>query len=184
MIVDETSKKIVDNVVKSDDILNNNIASQPHLLYLRFARPSTDTISAAIELIEARRESNPEMDAIYLLSPEPHIVECLLADFELRRYRRGFLVWTNLLDPALRRKIDEFPGVRQLRASSRTLFVDFYPRESHLVTFRDPWSFPMLYHPACNAIVPKHMQLLAQRVSLDQPWIFLFFSLVSIEREC
>lgn len=126
-------------------------------------------MSAAIELIEARREPNPEMDAIYLLSPEPHIVECLLADFELRRYRRGFLVWTNLLDPALRRKIDEFPGVRQLRASSRTLFVDFYPRESHLVTFRDPWSFPMLYHPACNAIVPKHMQLLAQRVSLDQP---------------
>ncbi|KAJ4854875.1 sec1 family domain-containing protein [Trichoderma breve] len=145
LIVDETSKKIVDNVVKSDDILNNNIAT--------------------IELIEARRESNPEMDAIYLLSPEPHIVECLLADFELRRYRRGFLVWTNLLDPALRRKIDEFPGVRQLRASSRTLFVDFYPRESHLVTFRDPWSFPMLYHPACNAIVPKHMQLLAQRIA-------------------
>ncbi|KAL7807615.1 syntaxin binding protein 1 [Trichoderma gracile] len=145
LIVDETSKKIVDNVVKSDDILNSNIAT--------------------IELIEARREFNPEMDAIYLLSPEPHIVECLLADFEVRRYRRGYLVWTNLLDPALRRRIDEFPGVRQLRASSRTLFVDFYPRETHLVTFRDPWSFPMLFHPGCNALVPKHLQLLAQRIA-------------------
>lgn len=137
-------------------------------------RPSfADTASpVAIELIEARREFNPDMDAIYLLSPEPHIVECLLADFEVRRYRRGFLVWTNLLDPALRRRIDEFPGVRQLRASSRTLFVDFYPRETHLVTFRDPWSFPMLFHPGCNALVPKHLQLLAQRVSSDQHYLY------------
>ncbi|KAM0265187.1 hypothetical protein ACHAQJ_000340 [Trichoderma viride] len=143
LIVDENSKKIVDNVVKADDILNSNIAT--------------------IERIEDRREPNPEMDAIYLLSPEPHIVDCLLADFERRRYRRGYLVWTNMLEPGLRRRIDEFPGVRQLRVSSRTLFVDFLPRETHLVTFRDPWSFPMLYHPSCNALVPKHMQLLAQR---------------------
>lgn len=105
------------------------------------------------------------MDAIYLLTAESHSVECLIADFECRRYRRAYLVWTNLLDPNLRRRIDDYPGVRQLRASSKTLFVDFYPRESHLVTFRDPWSFPMLFHPSCNALVPKHMQTLAQRVS-------------------
>ncbi|KOS23106.1 Protein transport protein sec1 [Escovopsis weberi] len=145
LIVDENSKRILDNVVKQDEILNCNIAT--------------------IERIEDRREPNPEMDAIYLLSPEPHIVDCLLADFELRRYRRGFLVWNNLLEPALRRKLDDFPGIRQLRASSRTLFVDFFPRESHLVTFRDPWSFPMLFHPACNANVPKHMQILAQKIA-------------------
>ncbi|KAL6904096.1 Sec1-like protein [Trichoderma evansii] len=145
LIVDENSKKIVDNAVKADDILNSNIAT--------------------IERIEDRREPNPEMDAIYLLSPEPHIVDCLLADFEHRRYRRGYLVWTNLLEPGLRRRLDDFPGIRQMRVSSRTLFVDFYPRETHLVTFRDPWSFPMLYHPSCNALVPKHMQLLAQRIA-------------------
>ncbi|KAK5988166.1 Protein transport protein sec1 [Cladobotryum mycophilum] len=145
LIVDENSKKIIDNAVKQDEILNCNVAT--------------------IERIEDRREPNPEMDAIYFLSPEPHIVDCLLADFERRRYRRGFLVWTNLLEGSLRRRIDEFPGVRQLRASSRTLFVDFFPRESHLVTFRDPWSFPMLFHPSCNAVVPKHMQTLAQRIA-------------------
>lgn len=145
LIVDETSKKIVDNVVKEDDILNSNIAT--------------------IERIEERREPNPGMDAIYLLSPAPHIVDCLLADFERRRYRRGYLVWTSLLDPGLRRKIDDFPGIRQLRAASKTLFIDFYPRESHLITFRDPWSFPILYHPACNHLIPKHMQTLAQRLA-------------------
>ncbi len=35
------------------------------------------------------------MDAVYLLSPEPHIVDCLMADIECRRYRRVFLVWTS-----------------------------------------------------------------------------------------
>lgn len=104
------------------------------------------------------------MDAIYLLAPDSFAVDCLLADFEVRRYRRAFLIWTNMLDPKLRRRIDEFPATRQIRASSKTLFIDFCPRESHLITFRDPWSFPMLYHPACNALIPKHMQVLAQKV--------------------
>lgn len=107
---------------------------------------------------------NPEMDAIYLLSSDSFAVDCLLADFEVRRYRRAFLLWTSLLEPKLRRRIDEYPATRELRASSKTLFIDFYPRESHLVVFRDPWSFPILYHPACNDLVAKHMRILAQRV--------------------
>ena len=59
-----------------------------------------------IERIEDKREMNPDMDAIYLLSPQPHIVDCLLADFERRRYRKSFLVWTALLDPQMRRRLD------------------------------------------------------------------------------
>ncbi|PHH61683.1 hypothetical protein CDD82_2120 [Ophiocordyceps australis] len=145
LLVDATSQKLLDNVVKEDDILNNNIAT--------------------IERIEDRREANPDMDAIYFLTPEPHIVDCLLADLERRRYRRAYLLWTSLVEASLRRRIDDLPGIRQLRASSKTLFIDFYPRESHLVTFRDPWSFPMLYHPDCNSLVPKHMQKLAQRIA-------------------
>ncbi|CAM1511763.1 Fc.00g092760.m01.CDS01 [Cosmosporella sp. VM-42] len=145
LIVDENSKKIIDNAVKEDDILNNNIAT--------------------IERIEDRREPNPEMDAVYILSPDAFAVDCLLADFEMRRYRSYHLLWTGLLDPSLRRRIDDFPGARQNRAGFKTLLVDYYPRESHVITFRDPWSFPMLYHPACNALVPKHMKSLAQKIA-------------------
>lgn len=116
------------------------------------------------------------MDAIYILSPESYVVECLLADFQVRRYRKSYLVWTGLLDPQLRRKIDDYPGIRQLRAASNTLFADFFPREAQLVTFRDPWSFPLLYHPACNALVPKHMQILAQRVRVSGTIFLLHLS--------
>lgn len=34
------------------------------------------------------------MDAIYILSPKPHIVDCIMAEFEQRRYRGFFLIWT------------------------------------------------------------------------------------------
>lgn len=38
---------------------------------------------------------NKEMDAVYILSPLPHIMDCLMADFERRRYRRSFVIWTS-----------------------------------------------------------------------------------------
>lgn len=145
LVLDETTKKIIDNVVKEDDILNQNIAN--------------------IEQIEERREMNPTMDAIYILSPQPHIVDCLLADFDRRRYKKSFLVWIDLLDPQLRRRIDSSPQAQQQRAGYETLYIDFFPRESHLITFRDPWSFPILYHPACNHLVREHMQNLAQKIT-------------------
>lgn len=48
---------------------------------------------------------NQTMDAIYILSPLPHIVECLLADFERGRYKRGFLVWIGVPSPDLNRRL-------------------------------------------------------------------------------
>lgn len=110
---------------------------------------------------------NPDMDAIYLLSPQPHIVDCLMADFERHRYRKSFLVWIALLDPQMRRRIDSSRQVQEQLAGFDTLAIDYFPRESHLITFRDPWSFPILYHPACNNLVREHLQILAQKVSIN-----------------
>lgn len=49
---------------------------------------------------------NPDMDAIYILSPQPHIVDCLLADFERRRYRMAYIIWTGALPDPLQRRLD------------------------------------------------------------------------------
>ena len=113
------------------------------------------------------------MDVIYILSPEPHIVDCLMADFERRRYRKTLLVWTALLDPQMRRRIDSSPAAQQQLAGFETLSIDYFPRESHMITFRDPWSFPILYHPACNGLVANHMQTLAQKVAISNPAMIL-----------
>lgn len=42
---------------------------------------------------------NKEMDAVYLLSPLPHVLDCLMADLERGRYRRTFLIWTSRMFP-------------------------------------------------------------------------------------
>lgn len=74
LVVDKTSWQLILNVVKEDDILSEKIAN--------------------IEHIERKRERDANMDAIYFLSPEPHIVDCIMADFEQRRYRRSIILWT------------------------------------------------------------------------------------------
>ncbi|KAH0547761.1 hypothetical protein FGG08_000018 [Glutinoglossum americanum] len=120
--------------------------------------------SIDIEQIEHRRPVNKDMDAVYLLSPLPHIVDCLMADFQRRRYRKSHLVWTAALEPHDRRRIDSSQSAREQIAEFKTLSVDFFPRESHLITFRDPWSFPVLFHPACNNLVRGHMHDLTKKI--------------------
>ncbi|KAF2459129.1 Sec1 family superfamily [Lineolata rhizophorae] len=144
LVLDQTSKKLVDNVVKEDDILNHKITN--------------------IELIEDRRPMNQDMDVVYLLSPQSHIVDCLMADLDRRRYRRSYLIWTSLLHPSLRERIERSSFARDQIVLFRVINIDYYPRESHLVTFRDPWSFPTLFHPACNNLVRQHLEDLAQKI--------------------
>ncbi|KAL8666329.1 MAG: hypothetical protein Q9202_001600 [Teloschistes flavicans] len=144
LILDGGSQKLVDGVVKEDDILELNVTN--------------------IERIEDRRQANKEMDVVYLLSPLPHIVDCLKADLERRRYRRSFLIWTSPPRSDIQARLDQSTSARQQIVYASVLNIDYYPRESHLITFRDPWSFPTLYHPACNQLVKQHMEDLAQKI--------------------
>ena len=49
------------------------------------------------------------MDAIYILTPLPHIIDCVMADLERKRYRKAFLIWTAVLGTELRRRIMNSP---------------------------------------------------------------------------
>ncbi|KAH6614166.1 Sec1-like protein [Boeremia exigua] len=145
LILDEDSKKLIDNVVKEDDILNSNITN--------------------IERLEDRRETQRDMDAIYILTPKPHIVDCVMAELDVRRYRGLFLVWTTLLPPPLKERIDRSQMARDQIRAFRTVHLDYHPQESHLVTFRDPSSFPVLFHPECNNLVVRHMEEVAEKIT-------------------
>ncbi|KAE8361649.1 Sec1-like protein [Aspergillus caelatus] len=143
LVVDETSRKLIDNAVSEDDILNLNVTN--------------------VEQIEEKRKSNP-MDALYILSPQSHIVDCLMADFERKRYKKAWLVWTSYLDPQQRTRLERSQMAQEQIASFRVMSADYFPRESRLVTFRDPWSFPVLFHPGCNHLIRGHLEGLAQKI--------------------
>ncbi|KAF3767417.1 Sec1-like protein [Cryphonectria parasitica EP155] len=144
LVTDTESKRLLDNTVKEDDILNINIAN--------------------IERLEEKRDANPGMSAIYLLSPQQHIVETLVADLEKQRYQRAHLLWINTLSRRLRDRIASSRASRSI-AGEHELNIDFFPRESHLITFRDPYSFPTLYNPKCNDLVKEHMETLARKIT-------------------
>ncbi|OAX79973.1 hypothetical protein ACJ72_05704 [Emergomyces africanus] len=144
LVVDEGSRKLIDNAVKEDDILNENVTN--------------------VEQIENRRPMNKDIDAVYILSPLPHIVDCVMADFERRRYRKSFLVWISNLDPQLRQRIERSPMARDQIADFRVMNINFFPREAHVAIFRDPWSFLTLFHPACNNLIRSHLDDLAQKI--------------------
>ncbi|KAI4168071.1 MAG: hypothetical protein LQ343_006670 [Gyalolechia ehrenbergii] len=69
-----------------------------------------------------------------------------------------------ILQPELQHRLDQSTMARQQIVQASVLNIDYYPRESHLITFRDPWSFPVLFHPACNHLVRQHMDDLAQKI--------------------
>ncbi|RAL13026.1 Sec1 family protein [Aspergillus homomorphus CBS 101889] len=144
LVVDETSRKLIDNAVSEDDILNLNVTN--------------------IEQIEHRRPTNASMDALYILSPLPHIVDCLMADFERKRYKKAWLVWTSFLDPQQRARLDRSQMAHENIANVQIMNADYFPRESRVVTFRDPWSFPVLFHPGCNHLIRAHLEGLAQKI--------------------
>lgn len=130
--------------------------------YQRAASPCSHRVD--IERIEEKRDKNEGMGAIYLISPQEYIVEALVADLEKKRYQSAFLIWTDVLDRSMRDRIAGSTGARRITGELE-LPVDYFPRESHLVTFRDPWSFPILYNPDCNDLVKVHMPILARKAS-------------------
>lgn len=144
LILDQQSRRIVYNVTKEDDILNANITN--------------------IEQIEDRRQQQSDTDAIYLLSPQPHIVECLKADLSRKRYRRAHLIWTSQLPRPLQEEIFRSESRARQIIESRSLNIEYFPREANLVTFREPWSFHALYHPACDSLVRSHLETLTQKI--------------------
>jgi syntaxin-binding protein 1 len=67
----------------------------------------------------------------------------------------------------LQERLDRSQNAQQQIRMYKVLHLDYYPRESHLVTFKDPWSFPLLFHPECNDLVAQHMDAIAEKVSLQ-----------------
>lgn len=144
LVFDQTSKNLIYNAAKEDDILNCNITN--------------------IDFIEDRRQSLSDTDAIYLLSPLPHVVECLKADLNRKRYRRAHLIWTSQLPRGMGEELFRSEARAKLIAESRTLNVEYFPREANLITFREPWSFHLLFHSACDSLVKSHLDSITQKI--------------------
>jgi hypothetical protein len=66
--------------------------------------------------------------------------------------------------PALQQRLDRSEMARSQIRNFKVMHLDYCPRESHLITFKDPYSFPLLFHPDCNDLVVQHMNEIAEKV--------------------
>ncbi|KAI5804450.1 Sec1-like protein [Geopyxis carbonaria] len=144
VVVDETSYKVITNVMEEHHILDEKVSD--------------------IKKIEERRTSQP-MECLYILTPEEHIVKCLISDFARPkpRYNCAHLLWTSELSDRNRQLILNSPA-RQFIAGERVLSIGFFPRESHLFTLREPTSFHNLFHPECRSLVSSHLQEISRKI--------------------
>lgn len=74
------------------------------------------------------------------------------------------LTYGAVLDPQQRARLDRSQMAHDNIANVQIMNADYFPRESRVVTFRDPWSFPVLFHPGCNHLIRAHLEGLAQKV--------------------
>ncbi|KAI5279124.1 vacuolar sorting protein VPS33/slp1 [Ascosphaera acerosa] len=132
LILDETSKSLVFNAVNEDDILKENVT--------RLSDPPLTTLTGTdIEYIENRRATYKDTPALYILSAQPYLADCVVADLQRRRYRSLHLVWTSKPTLEMKNKILAAPHARELVADFSNINVDYLPREGCLALFRDPW---------------------------------------------
>lgn len=67
------------------------------------------------------------------------------------------------LPGGLRNMIMNSPARGFIRGE-RVLSVDFFPRESHLFTLREPTSVFNLFHPECGDLVQRHIKELTRKI--------------------
>ena len=95
LVVDRDSRRVLDNVIEEDAILNENITSTQIDCSQRYDVRHNPDLLLDIEQITDRRPPNRDVEALYFLTPQPHIVDCIMADFQKRKYKRAHLVWTS-----------------------------------------------------------------------------------------
>ncbi|RVD84154.1 uncharacterized protein DFL_005919 [Arthrobotrys flagrans] len=147
VIADTEALTLIDSVVTRDEIISQNVAG--------------------VEELESRRTAHPDMEAVYFLTPKPHILECLLSEFKRQRPRHmgGHLVWTSSPSDSMRSRLArQAQNSRNWVLSERILPINFHPMESHVFTFRDPKSFHPLYNPKCDALAQREFSETAKKI--------------------
>lgn len=76
----------------------------------------------------------------------------------------GTLTLYPVLHASLRKRIDSSRVAQEQIRNFSVIDIGYYPKESNLITFRDPYSFPILFHPGCNHLVRQHLSDLAQKI--------------------
>ncbi|KAF3926534.1 hypothetical protein AA313_de0200363 [Arthrobotrys entomopaga] len=147
VVADTKALALIDNVCTRDEIINLNVAG--------------------VDVLEQKRTPHPDMEGIYFLSPEPHILECLLSEFKRPRPRHigGHIIWTLKPPPKMQERLrNQATRGKNWVLSERVLPIHYHPLESNIFTFQDPKSFYPLYNPKCDDLALAEFAGIAKKI--------------------
>ena len=118
----------------------------------------------AVELINEQRHPDQQFDALYILQATSRNVDLLVADFARRPlYASAHVFFVNPLDDRLFKILTNSPASRYMK-NLIELFLDFFPLESQLYSFRNSHSFLMLYNPECRSLREREVKTISSKM--------------------
>ncbi|CAD7063261.1 unnamed protein product [Tilletia caries] len=130
LVTDSFSHTLLFSVLKTDQILQENVTS--------------------IENIEHKRAPQPSFEAAYILCPTSKNVEAIINDLAPDnaepKYAAGHIFFIDALSEPLLRRLTNSPAERKLKKLIE-LFVNIWPLESQVFSLKTPQTFHTIFQP-------------------------------------
>ncbi|KAG5365496.1 Protein transport protein [Yarrowia sp. C11] len=143
LVMDVDAAKIVAQVLEEHEILDRNVAT--------------------VEKLEQKRSTQNYIDAMYIIRPTALSIDCMNADFTRvpNRYAAAhvfLLPDPNMADIMRRIKNQRVGG--HLR-TLQVLYIDHYPLEQCIFSFKQPQSLEIFYNQNCFDLVQNYVAQVA-----------------------
>ena len=145
LVLDADTRLLVENVLTIQSLLDDNVSS--------------------VESLESKRQPQTSFEAIYILYPHPHILECLVADFNRHqpRYAKPHVFFVSELPEPLFQRLKASP-LRPHLQTVTDLYLDFHAVEDRLFSTGDTEAMQKLYNQSCHSFSKAIVRNTAQKL--------------------
>ncbi|KAK9450882.1 Sec1-like protein [Limtongia smithiae] len=131
--------------------------------------PDTELVKhniTAVQRIEQRRDPRPAFDAIYILSSQKYIVQCLISDFQrqIPRYKGGYVYFVPMLDRENYMALQNADNTGYIKDDFKPLLIDYNPIQSNVFSFKYPDALPVYFNQNCFSLVQSQIEKTTKRL--------------------
>ncbi|EDO43368.1 predicted protein, partial [Nematostella vectensis] len=126
LVLDHLSTRMISSCVKMHDLIDNGVT--------------------VVENLEKRREPLPQLEAIYILTPEEDSISLLVADFKEYplKYKGAHLFFTEVCPDSL---LVQLQGIKRFIKTLKEINIAFLPYESQVFSLDSTQGFGKFYAP-------------------------------------
>ncbi|KAI8914350.1 Sec1-like protein [Gorgonomyces haynaldii] len=145
LVVDSRAAKLLNSVVKTHEILEQNVT--------------------VIEEMALKRQPFPNYEAIYFVSPTVKSVDRIIADFAQEKpiYAAAHIFFTASLDDTLFDRIKKSGVIKNIK-TLKEMNIDFVASEQQIFTLDHPLSLLNLYKPSSQSELSDVIKGISKRI--------------------